>query len=131
MPPKVDAVHQEVIGVPVRYARAPGGQWGPMAEAKMGWPLIQWTVEAADWKGESGPDPVITADNIVAGTDDGGIILIHDLKRNSPKAARMFIQRLQEKGYIFLTVDELFAKDGVVLEPDKAYWRCTDGVTTK
>ena len=131
MPPKVDAVHQEVIGVPVRYARAPGGQWGPMAEAKMGWPLIQWTVEAADWKGESGPDPVITADNIVAGTDDGGIILMHDLKRNSPKAARMFIQRLQEEGYIFLTIDELFAKDGVVLEPDKAYWRCTDGVTTK
>ena len=27
-------------------------------------------------------------------------------------------------------LDELFAKDGVVLQPDTAYWRCTNGVTT-
>ena len=33
-------------------------------------------------------------------------------------------------GYIFLTVEELFAKDGVALQPDAAYWRCQDGVTT-
>ena len=131
MPAKVDAVHTEVIGLPVRYVRAPGGQWGPMAAAQMGWPLIQWTVEAADCQGTDGPNPKLTADNIVAGTDDGGIILMHDLKKNSPVAAEEFIRRLQEKGYIFLTVDELFAKDGVTLEPDTAYWRCTNGVTTK
>ncbi len=32
--------------------------------------------------------------------------------------------------YILLTVDELFAKDGVTLEPDTVYFRCDDGVTT-
>ena len=81
--------------------------------------------------GEDGPDPKLTAGNIVAGTDDGGIILMHDLKRNSPKATELFIRELQEQGYLFLTVDELFVKDGVALEPDAPYWRCTDGYTRK
>lgn len=131
MPAKADAVHIAAIGLPVPFARAPGGQWENMAKARMGWPLIQWSVDAQDWMGESGPDPVQTAANIVAGTGDGGIILMHDLKRNSPKATELFIRQLQEKGYIFLTVDELFRKDGVVLQPDTPYWRCTDGQTMK
>ena len=71
------------------------------------------------------------ARNIVAGVDDGGIILMHDLKRNSPKATELIIRDLQEKGYMFLTVDELFVMDGVPLEPDTPYWRCTDGYTLK
>lgn len=130
MPAKVDAVTREAIGIPVRYARAPGGQWEGMAAAELGWPLIQWSVQAEDWQGEDGPDPKQTAGNIAAGTDDGGIILMHDLKRNSIQASEQFITRLQEEGYLFLTVDELFAKDGVALQPDTPYWRCTDGVTT-
>lgn len=128
---KVDAAHIATIGLPAPFARAPGGQWENMARAQLGWPLIQWTVEAADWVGENGPEPQMTAGNIVAGTDDGGIILMHDLKSNSPIAMELLVRRLQEKGYIFLTVDELFAKDGVALQPDTPYWRCTGGVTTK
>lgn len=131
MPSKADAAHIGAIGLPVPFARAPGGQWENMAAAQMGWPLIMWTVEAADWQGDSGPDPNRTARNIVAGVDDGGIILMHDLKRNSPKATEMIIRDLQEKGYMFLTVDELFVMDGVPLEPDTPYWRCTDGYTLK
>lgn len=131
MPAKADAAHIAAIGLPVPFARAPGGQWENMAKAQMGWPLIQWTVEAADWQGEDGPDPKQTAGNIVAGTEDGGIILMHDLKRNSPKATEMFVRALQERGFIFLTVDELFYKDGVPLEADTPYWRCTDGYTLK
>lgn len=131
MPDKVDAVHIGAVGITVRYARAPGGQWENMAAADMGWPLIQWSVQAEDWQGESGPEPRTTAANITAGTTDGGIILMHDLKRNSIEASRLFITRLQEEGYLFLTVDELFAKDGVTLEANTPYWCCADGQTEK
>jgi len=61
---------------------------------------------------------------------DGGILLMHDMQRNSVLSSEMFIPTLQERGYLFLTVDELFAKDGVELQPDTAYWRCQNGVTT-
>ncbi len=128
---KVDAVHIAAVGVAPRYCRAPGGQWEGMAAADMAWPLIQWSVEATDWQGEDGPDPKLTAGNITAGASDGGIILMHDLRRNSIEASRLFIQRLQEQGYIFLTVDELFAKDGVALQPNTPYWGCWEGLTTK
>ena len=127
---KVDEIHQELIGIAPSYARAPGGIWWPMANAKLGWPLIQWTAQASDWEGEDGRDPYTVASVIVANTHDGDIILMHDLKKNSISASEMFITTLQERGFIFLTVDELFAKDGVTLEPDTAYWRCLDGVTT-
>lgn len=131
MPAKADAAHIAAIGLPVPFARAPGGHWEGMAEAQMGWPLIQWSVEAADWQGEMGPEPRRTAGNIVSGTQDGGIILMHDMKVNSVKATELILAELQERGYMFLTVDELFAAYDVPLEPDMPYWRCTGGYTQK
>ena len=131
MPAKVDATHIAAIGIAPSYCRAPGGQWQRMAEAQLGWPIVLWSVEAQDWEGENGPNPQMTAGNIVGGVTDGGIILMHDMKRNSIEASELLITRLQEMGYIFLTVDELFAKDGVTLEPDTPYWRCENGVTAK
>ncbi len=126
---KVNKVHIEIIGIAPTYARAPGGIWKPMAKAGMGWPLIQWNAEARDWEGEGGRDPYKVHDQIVGMAEDGGILLMHDMKKNSIYASEMFIKTLQERGFIFLTVDELFAKDGVELQPDTAYWRCQNGVT--
>ena len=40
------------------------------------------------------------------------------------------VRWLEEQGYMLLTVDELFAKDGVVLEPNKVYFRCDEGDTS-
>ena len=37
---------------------------------------------------------------------------------------------LVNEGYIFLTVDELFAKDGVTLQPGHVYFHCDDGDTS-
>lgn len=56
---------------------------------------------------------------------------MHDMKINSAKATEMFIPKLEERGFMLLTVDELFAKDSVTLEANQAYWRCLDGVTTQ
>ena len=61
---------------------------------------------------------------------DGDIVLMHDIKDRTPKLAKAMIEYLQEEGYMILTIDELFAKDGVVLEENVVYFRCEDGVTT-
>lgn len=126
---KVNEVHLALLGIAPAYCRAPGGQWKSMSEAKLGWPLIQWTAQAVDWEGENGRDPYVVADVITSSTHDGDIILMHDLKSNSIYATEMFLERLQMKGFLFLTVDELFAKDGVELQPDTPYWRCLNGAT--
>ena len=131
MPPKVNKAHIDAIGLAPSYARAPGGLWKPMARAGAGWPLIQWTAEGRDWEGSGGRDPYQVKAHVLGQTENGGIILMHDSKKNSILSSEMFIPVLQERGFLFLTVDELFAKDGVVLQPDTPYWRCVDGDTSE
>ena len=62
---------------------------------------------------------------------DGDIILCHDIKDNTPETTRQMVRYLEENGYMLLTIDELFAKDGVTLEPDTVYYRCQNGDTSK
>ena len=127
---KARDIHRETIGIEPTIARAPGGVWKPMANAALGWPLIQWSSQGTDWDGPQGRDPKAVLAQVLSGVEDGAIILMHDMKKNSITSSEMIIDRLQGDGYIFLTVEELFAKDGVALQPDAAYWRCQDGVTT-
>ena len=61
---------------------------------------------------------------------DGDIILCHDIKDNTPESTRQIVRYLEEEGYMLLTVDELFAKDGVKLEKYKVYFRCEQGDTS-
>ena len=98
-----------------------------MINAKVGWPLIQWSVDTYDWRGRS---VKTIMNNIRDQFTDGDIVLMHDIKDNTPELATTIIKWLQEEGYMFLTIDELFAKDGVTLEADTVYFHCEDGVTT-
>ena len=61
---------------------------------------------------------------------DGDIILCHDIKNNTPESTRQIVRYLEEEGYMPLTIDELFAKDGVTLEKYKVYYRCDQGDTS-
>ena len=128
MPEKVNTVMIETIGIPVRYDRAPGGLYPKMQKAKVQWAFIQWSLNTYDWRGRS-PSAVLSS--VKKKIQDGDIILCHDIKENAPENTRRIVSYLEEQGYIFLTVDELFAKDGVELEIGEVYYRCQDGVTTK
>ena len=128
MPEKVNKVMIETIGIPVRYDRAPGGLYPKMQKARVQWAFIQWSLDTYDWRGRS-PSAVLSS--VKKKIQDGDIILCHDIKENAPENTRRIVSYLEEQGYIFLTVDELFAKDGVELETGEVYYRCQDGVTTK
>ena len=128
MPEKVNAVMIRHIGIPVRYDRAPGGIYPPMQKANVQWAYIQWSLDTYDWRGRT-PNQVLSS--VKKKIADGDIILCHDIKEYAPDNTRKIVKYLEEQGYIFLTIDELFAKDGVELEIGQVYFRCQDGVTTK
>ena len=128
MPEKVNQAMIAAIGIPVRYNRVPGGLYPRMIEAKVGWPCIQWSLDTYDWRGRSTAQVVYKVRDAI---QDGDIILCHDIKDNTPESARQIVRYLEEQGYMLLTVDELFAKDGITLEPDKVYYRCQNGDTSK
>ncbi len=127
MKAKVDKALYPVIGITARYDRVPYGLYPDMIDAKAGWPLIQWSVDTYDWKGRSTNNIM---SNVKKQFTDGDIVLMHDIKDLTPNTAKVMAEWLKENGYILLTIDELFAKDSVVLEEDVVYFRCDDGVTT-
>ncbi len=115
------------IGITARYARVPYGLYNEMIDSKAGVPLIQWSIDTYDWRGRSA---TTIMKNLQKQITDGDIVLMHDIKDNTPKIAKIMIEWLQENGYMLLTVDELFKKDGVELQENVVYFRCEDGVTT-
>ena len=127
MPKKVNEAMIKSIGIPVRYDRVPGGRYPRMVEVKVGWAYIQWSLDTYDWRG------IKTAEvmrKVRKKIHDGDIILCHDIKDHTPESARQIVRYLEEEGYMLLTIDELFAKDGVELKPNKVYYRCDQGDTS-
>lgn len=127
MPGKVNAAMIKAIGIPVRYDRVPYGLYNTMIKAGVNWPYIQWSLDTYDWRGRSTKTVLATVKKQIS---DGDIILCHDIKDNTPGSAKAIAEYLVEQGYIFLTVDELFAKDGVELQGGHVYYRCVDGDTS-
>ena len=127
MPKKVNKAMIKAIGIPVRYDRVPGGRYPAMIKAKVGWAYIQWSLDTYDWRGLSTSEVMSTVRRLL---EDGDIILCHDIKKNTPETTRQIVRYLEEQGYMPLTIDELFAKDGVELEPNTVYYRCREGITT-
>ena len=127
MPEKVNTAMIKSIGIPVRYDRVPGGRYPRMVEVKVGWAYIQWSLDTYDWRGIKSSQVLQKVKNKL---QDGDIILCHDIKPNTPASTRMIVHYLEEQGYMPLTIDELFAKDGVKLEKYKVYFRCQDGDTS-
>jgi len=124
---KCDTAMIAAIGIPTRYNRVPYGLYNQMIKAKTGWPLIQWSLDTYDWRDLSSKKVLWRVQQEIS---DGDIILCHDIKDNTPKSAAMIAEYLAEEGFMLLTIDELFAKDGVELKGDKVYYRCVDGDTS-
>ena len=124
---KVNEAMIKSIGIPVRYDRVPGGRYPRMIEVKVGWPYIQWSLDTYDWRGISTREVL---NKVKKKIHDGDIILCHDIKDHTSESTRQIVRWLEEEGYMLLTVDELFVKDGVELEPNKVYFRCDQGDTS-
>ena len=101
------------------YIRPPYGSVNSTVKAAVDAPLINWSVDPEDWKYRN-TDTVVN--NIMSATKDGDIILLHDIYKTSVDAAKIVIDRLQAKGFEFVTVSELFRRRGIEPEAGKVYF---------
>lgn len=94
----------EVTGKYPEYMRPPYGAWKKNMEFCVEMLPVFWDIDTLDWKSQN-VDAILKA----AGEEpeDGSIILMHDEYQTSVEAALLLIDRLKEKGYEFVTVDEL------------------------
>lgn len=98
--------------------RPPYGSYNNTVKQTANCPLILWSVDTLDWKSRNA-DSVYNV--ITRETKDGSIILLHDLYSTSVTAALRAIDTLQQQGYEFVTVKELFRRRGITLENGKVY----------
>lgn len=67
-------------------------------------PVIMWSVDSLDWKTRNAAE-IYT--EIVNGTTNGSIILMHDIHEETAEALPIVLNKLKNEGYSFVTVSQL------------------------
>ena len=100
--------------------RPPYGKTTQEVRARLGAPVILWSVDPEDW---SDTDTRRQVTHIVSRVKDGDIILLHDVYPSSVETALQAVDLLRKRGFYFVTVEELFALRGVEPQEGEIY-RC-------
>ncbi len=85
-----------------------------------GFPCILWSVDTLDWKYK---DADYVEKQIYSGASDGAVILVHEIHRTTIQAVKKVVDRLLDQGWEFVTITELFERDGIPIENGKVYGR--------
>ncbi len=118
---QVDRTRQllkNVLGHNDFLLRPPYGMLDEGVRAMAGSPIILWSIDPEDW-GDKNTEREVR--HIVSKARDGSIILLHDIYPTSVEAALQVVDALHEQGYLFVTVEELFAARGVELQAGEVY----------
>ena len=105
----------------VAFLRPPGGQYNDatIAAAKQaGLSILSWSLDPKDWATN---DVDLITSRVVEKAKDGDVILLHDMSDSSVTAALRIIDRLEARGFRFVTVSELAKIKGVTPEPGTVY----------
>lgn len=111
------AVYQACGQLPTAF-RPPYGSYNAETNKAINKTITMWSVDTVDWNLKSSN---AVKDAIVSQCKDGDIILMHDIYKNTVDGALAAIDELQNKGFVFVTVDELLGRYGYDIEKGKAH----------
>ena len=80
---------------------------------------ILWDLDTEDWKYK---DATRIANYIVENAHDGAIVLLHDLYETSVDGALLAMEKLQNEGYAFVTIEEMATLKNIKLDKTKSYF---------
>lgn len=101
---KTNEIISGITGKEVLYVRPPYGTWDKKFETELNMFPVLWTVDPLDWCSDNA---ACVAERVVSKADENDIILLHDYYETSVTAALKIVDRLQEEGYEFVTVEEI------------------------
>ena len=100
--------------------RPPYGMMNAAARDRAAAPIVLWSVDPEDWSDRNTQRQV---NAILDDVQDGDIILLHDIYPASVETALRVVDALMDKGFRFVTVEQLFAVRGQRPENGKVYRR--------
>ena len=98
------AVIVRITGKEPEYMRPPFGAWQRKLEQEIQMLPVLWTIDPLDWTTEN-QDEIVN--KVVTEAEENDIILLHDCYKSSVEAALRIVDILAERGFEFVTVDEL------------------------
>ena len=113
---RTEAALEALLGGGEYWLRPPYGQVAEGVEFRV--PMVKWCVDPRDWESRDA-EKVTRA--ILDCVEPNSIILLHDIYSTSVDAALRVVDRLQEEGYWFVTVEELLWLNGVTPEAGRMY----------
>ncbi len=101
---ETNRVLEEILGEEVEYVRPPFGEWNKSIEQEIDMFPVLWDIDPLDWcTGNAGK----VAKEVINKAEENRIILLHDEYETTIAATFQIIDTLIEKGYQFVTVEEI------------------------
>ena len=101
---KTNSLIYHITGTYPTCLRPPYGAWKKDLELPVTMLPVFWDVDTLDWQSQN-PESIL--DIVRKNVQDGSIILMHDSYDSSVRAALAIADELTEKGYDFVTADQL------------------------
>lgn len=101
---KTNKIISDITGKEVLYVRPPYGTWDKKFETELNMFPVLWTVDPKDWCSDNAAS---VTQKVVSKSRENDIILMHDYYESSVTAALKAVDELLEKGYDFVTVEEI------------------------
>lgn len=101
---KTNEIITSITGEEVLFVRPPYGTWDKSLETELNMFPVLWTVDPQDWCSSNVSN---ITQRIIRKASENDIILMHDYYDTSVTAALEAVDELLEKGYEFVTVDEI------------------------
>ena len=111
-----------IIGIEPSYMRAPGGNDKLYAKYEIGMPIVRWTTLSGDAVDAKTGEKVDFASTMVHTLKQTSVILMHNIAPHSVRAANSIMTRLYQRGYLCVTVDELFEIRGMPMQDNIVYF---------
>lgn len=118
---EVDKTNDLIYNITGKYPtifRPSYGQSSKKIRNASNMPIIIWNIDTLDWKYHSSNRIV---NSVLAKVKEGDIILMHDLYTSSINAVDKLIPELLERGYMPVTISELFYYHNIELQEGKVY----------
>ena len=101
---KTSDLIKEITGHGTAYVRPPFGNWKDTMDCRITMISVKWTIDTLDWKNRNVREII---GKVMQQISDHDIILMHDYYETSVEAALQIVDRLQQEGYEFVTVEDL------------------------
>ena len=118
----------DLIGVAPTMMRAPGGDERIYIRGEIGYPLIHWSLASGD---SGNPHYQKIAQRVIGNVRDGEVVLMHDINENVANYTKRIVEDLCNRGFLCVTVEELFADAGIELVDQAVYYGTYRGETVE